>query len=58
MGLHCFELGFTLICFGGNGQHFVSLIQVILEFNFVVGFQNTHGCDNAIRIKEDIFQDC
>jgi hypothetical protein len=34
------------------------LIQIILEFNFIVGFQNTYGCNNALRIKEDIFQDC
>jgi len=33
MGLHCFELGFTLICFDGNEQPFVSLLQIILEFN-------------------------
>lgn len=57
MGLHCFELGFTLICFDGDEQSFVSVIQIILEFNFVVGFQNTYGCNNALRIEEDIFQD-
>jgi hypothetical protein len=39
-------------------QCFVILIQISMELYFVLGFQNTYGCDDAPRIKEDIFQGC
>jgi hypothetical protein len=39
-------------------QCFGILIQISMELYFVLGFQNTYGCDDAPRIKEDIFQGC